>query len=134
MNYDELEAKVVKAIDDKPVSFEQEVIPKFEEVLGVPNDLIGIGLGSALAGVTSGVIRSVLPIDLEGFGVQGVTPLLAGIVIKKLIKPIGFVGGITNGLIVAGISQAVAGFIPNMAQERHTEVEENTQIQNGVVY
>ncbi len=137
MNYDELEAKVVKAIEEKP-TFAQEEAPKFEMPnMGITKDVIGIGIGSALAGVAGGLVSKVSPIDLDSFGIEGVTPIVAGVAIKKLLKPSGMLGGITTGLIVAGISQAVSGFIPkSMAQERSIELpkEENTQIMQGVVY
>lgn len=137
MNYDELEAKVVKAIDEKPLSFAQEEkIPRFEQVLGISEDVIGMGVGGALTGIVSSAVSKVSPIDLDSFGVAGVTPIVSGLAIKKIVKPKGILGGITTGLIIAGISQAVSGFIPDMAQERvATEVEqENTQIMQGVVY
>ena len=137
MNYDELEAKVVKAIDEKPLSFAQEEkAPRFEQVLGISEDVIGMGVGGALTGIVSSAVSKVSPIDLDSFGIGGVTPIVAGLAIKKIVKPKGILGGITTGLIIAGISQAVSGFIPDMAQER-TAIElpeENTQIMQGVVY
>jgi hypothetical protein len=137
MNYDELEAKVVKAIDEKPLSFAQEEkAPRFEQVLGISEDVIGMGVGGALTGIVSSAVSKVSPIDLDSFGIGGVTPIVAGLAIKKIVKPKGILGGITTGLIIAGISQAVSGFIPDMAQER-TAIElpeENTQIMQGVVF
>lgn len=137
MNYDELEAKVVKAIDEKPLSFAQEETQPHFEMAGLSTDIIGMGVGGALSGVVGGLVSKVSPIDLDSFGVAGVTPIVAGLAIKKIVKPKGMLGGITTGLIVAGISQAVSGFIPaSMAQERQQELpkEENTQIMQGVVY
>jgi hypothetical protein len=136
MNYDELEAKVVKAIDEKPLSFAQEEkVPRFEQVLGISEDVIGMGVGGALTGIVSSAVSKFSPIDLDSFGIAGVTPIVSGLAIKKIVKPKGILGGITTGLIIAGISQAVSGFIPDMAQERITvEAEENTQIMQGVVY
>ena len=136
MNYDELEAKVVKAIDEKPLSFAQEEkVPRFEQVLGISEDVIGMGVGGALTGIVSSTISKFSPIDLDSFGIAGVTPIVSGVAIKKIVKPKGILGGSTTGWIIAGISQAVSGFIPDMAQERITvEAEENTQIMQGVVY
>lgn len=130
MNYDELEAKVLESIDSKSPSFAQKVDPLFEMSNVVPSkSLIGLGIGGGISGIASGVVNKFSPIDLNQFGIAGVVPLAAGTLVKLLLKPKGMVEDISNGLIVAGISEAVSGLTGDfsLAQKRVVKAE-NTQI------
>ena len=131
MNYDELEAKVIDTIDNK-TQFAQDaefalpnVIPK--------TDLIGLGIGGGISGLVSGAFNKFIPFDLGQFGIDGLVPIVAGTLIKLVIKPTNMLGDVTNGLIVAGISEAVSGFT-GAKVEQVREEPQNTHIQSGVVY
>jgi hypothetical protein len=131
MNYDELEAKVIDTIDNK-TQFAQDaefalpnVIPK--------TDLIGLGIGGGISGLVSGAFNKFIPFDLGQFGIDGLVPIVAGTLIKLVIKPTNMLGDVTNGLIVAGISEAVSGFTGAKVEQVRVEPE-NTHIQSGVVY
>jgi hypothetical protein len=131
MNYDELEAKVIDTIDNK-TQFAQDaefalpnVIPK--------TDLIGLGIGGGISGLVSGAFNKFIPFDLGQFGIDGLVPIVAGTLIKLVIKPTDMLGDVTNGLIVAGISEAVSGFT-GAKVEQVREEPQNTHIQSGVVY
>ena len=132
MNYDELEAKVLESIDSKSPSFAQKVNPEFEMSSNVvpSKSLIGLGIGGGLSGIASGVVNKFSPIDLNQFGISGVVPLAAGTILKFLpMFKKGMGEDVANGLIVAGISEAVSGLTGNfsLAQERKPQAE-NTQI------
>ena len=132
MNYDELEAKVLESIDSKSPSFAQKVNPEFEMSANVvpSKSLIGLGIGGGLSGIASGVVNKFSPIDLNQFGISGVVPLAAGTIVKLILKPKGMLEDVSNGLIVAGISEAVSGLTGDfsLAQERKPQAEKNTQI------
>lgn len=131
MNYDELEARVLESIDSKSPSFAQKVNPEFEMSANVvpSKSLIGLGIGGGLSGIASGVVNKFSPIDLNQFGISGVVPLAAGTIVKLILKPKGMLEDVSNGLIVAGISEAVSGLTGDfsLAQERKPQAE-NTQI------
>lgn len=128
MNYDELEAKVIDSIDNNSeaqVQFSQDIVPS--------KTLLGLGIGGGISGIVSSAVTKFSPINLEQFGIDGIVPIVAGTLIKLIVKPKGMSEDVSNGLIVAGISQAVEGFTGGkLAQER---VEpKNTHIQSGVIY
>ena len=135
MNYDELEAKVIQAIDDKKSpSFAQEVSPEFSMPDIKPsNQLIGLGIGGGISGIVSSAFQKFSPVAIPTFGIDGIIPIVAGTAIKLVLKPTKMLGDVTNGLIVAGISQAVSGFAGDKVEQVRDEPK-NTQIQTGVIY
>ena len=131
MNYDELEAKVIDTIDNK-TQFAQDAefaMPSIKP----SNELIGLGIGGGVSGLVSGAFNKFIPFDLGQFGIDGLVPIVAGTLIKLVIKPTDMLGDVTNGLIVAGISEAVSGFTGAKVEQVRVEPQ-NTHIQSGVVY
>lgn len=135
MNYDELEAKVIQAIDDKKSpSFAQEISPEFAMPNLKPKDsIIYMGIGGGISGIVSSAFEKFIPVSIPTFGINGLVPIIAGTAIKLVLKPSGKLDDVTNGLIVAGISEAVSGFTGS-ATEQVREEPKNTQIQTGVIY
>ena len=133
MNYDELEAKVIDTIDNK-TQFAQDAEFALPLKEAIPkSDLIGLGIGGGISGMVSGAFNKFIPFDLGQFGIDGLVPIVAGTLIKLVIKPTNMLGDVTNGLIVAGISEAVSGFT-GAKVEQVREEPQNTHIQSGVVY
>lgn len=133
MNYDELEAKVIDAIDNK-TNFAQEEKVEFALPNLKPSDsIIYMGIGAGVSGLVSGAFQKFSPVDLGQFGIEGIVPIVSGTLIKLLVKPSGKIADVTNGLIVAGISEAVSGFTGSKVAQERVEPE-NTHIQSGVVY
>ena len=134
MNYDELEEKVLESIDSSPRFAQQK---DFAEQEVVPSkELIGLGIGGGISGIATGLVQDKLPDAITSFGIQGLVPIVIGTTIKLILKPRGGMKeDIPNGMIVAGIAQAVAGFTDgmnfaggNVAQKRDKSNSENTQI------
>ena len=117
MNYDELEEKVLESIDSSPRFAQQK---DFAE--------------TALE--TAKPTQDKLPDAITSFGIQGLVPIVIGTGLKLVLKGKGGMKeDIPNGMIVAGIAQAVAGFTDgmnfaggNVAQKRDKSNSENTQI------
>lgn len=133
MNYDELEEKVLESIDSSPKFAQQE----FAEQRIVPSgQLIGLGIGGGISGIATGLVQDKLPDAITSFGIQGLVPIVIGTGLKLVLKGKGGMKeDIPNGMIVAGIAQAVAGFTDgmnfaggNVAQKRDKSNSENTQI------
>ena len=137
MNYEELQSKVLDTIEkkDESVSFAQDVT--FEQSFGIDKTLIEQGIGGALSGTFSGIVSGLLPINV---GIAGFPVIVGGIVLKKFMKPTGMLKNISDGLIVAGISEAVSsliggGILGSLGQERKELPEkEITNTQTGVIY
>ena len=131
MNYDELEARVIDSIDSDKLSGTKFAMT---ENITPSKQLIGLGIGGGLSGLVSGAFEKFIPVTIPStFGIDGIIPMVAGTVIKVLVKPKGMIEDITNGLIVAGISQAVSGFTGDKMSQERIEPE-NTHIQSGVIY
>ena len=130
MNYEELQSKVLDTIEkkDESVSFAQDVT--FEQSFGIDKTLIEQGIGGALSGTFSGIVS----------GIAGFPVIVGGIVMKKFIGKTGMLKNISDGLIVAGISEAVSsliggGILGSLGQERKELPEkEITNTQTGVIY
>ena len=137
MNYEELQSKVLDTIEkkDEAVSFAQE--PSFEQSFGLDKTLIEQGIGGALSGTFSGIVSGLLPINV---GIAGFPVIVGGIVLKKFMKPTGMLKNISDGLIVAGISEAVSsliggGILGSLGQQRKELPEkEITNTPTGVIY
>jgi hypothetical protein len=137
MNYEELQSKVLDTIEkkDESVSFAQDVT--FEQSFGIDKTLIEQGIGGALSGTFSGIVSGLLPINV---GIAGFPVIVGGIVMKKFIGKTGMLKNISDGLIVAGISEAVSsliggGILGSLGQERKELPEkEITNTQTGVIY
>ena len=134
MNYDELEEKVLESIDSSPKFAQQR---DFAEQEVVPSkELIGLGIGGGISGIATGLVQDKLPDAITSFGIQGLVPIVIGTGLKLVLKGKGGMKeDIPNGMIVAGIAQAVAGFTDgmnfaggNVAQKRDKSNSENTQI------
>jgi len=139
MNYDELEEKVLESIDSSPrfaqqTDFAETSTQTIKESMS--GQLIGLGIGGGISGIATGLVQDKLPDAITSFGIQGLVPIVIGTTIKLILKPRGGMKeDIPNGMIVAGIAQAVAGFTDgmnfaggNVAQKRDKSNSENTQI------
>lgn len=136
MNYEDLEQKVVDAIEEKPVSFAQDDSFGFEQTLGIGKNLIGMSIGGAFAGTVSGLISGVLPINV---GIAGVPAIIGGVAAKKLLKAKGMLGDVADGLIVAGLSETISSLVGGSlgaltAQPERPQVEESSNTLQGVMY
>ena len=138
MNYEELQSKVLETIEkkDETVSFAQD--PNFEQSsFVIDKTLLEQGIGGALSGTFSGIVSGLLPINV---GIAGFPVIVGGIVLKKFMKPTGMLKNISDGLIVAGISEAVSsliggGILGSLGQERKELPEkEITNTSTGVIY
>ena len=132
MNYDELESQVLKAIETK-TPFVDSANPEFAQSDLVPSrTLLGLGIGGGISGIASGVVTRFSPVDLTQFGIAGIVPIVTGTLVKLILKPKGMAEDIANGMIVAGISEAVSGFTGGFgaAQKREDKPKEKEQIQN----
>lgn len=142
MTYDELESHILKSIDSKTPKFEQKANPEFAESRIIPNKtLVGLGIGGGISGLATGVLNKYSPVNLDQFGVAGVPAMAVGTLLKLTVAKSGMAEDIANGMIVAGISEAVSGLtgnLPSLAQKREKPVEtKNTQIPNrgsGIVW
>lgn len=137
MNYDELEEKVLESIDSSPRFAQQKDFAETALETAKPTEqLIGLGIGGGVSGIATGLVQDKLPDAITSFGIQGLVPIVIGTTIKLILKPKGGMKeDIPNGMIVAGIAQAVAGFTDgmnfaggNVAQKRDKSNSENTQI------
>ncbi len=136
MNYENLEAKLVDSIDEP--KFAQEFEQK--QILGVDNSTIMRGVGAAFAGSVSGVINSVIPMN---FGITGLSTIIGGLLIRKFGGKRGTVGDIGDGVLIAGISQAISNYIPSvtgaLSQPQRPQLESEIESQEtnrvaGVAY
>jgi len=137
MNYDELEEKVLESIDSSPKFAQQTDFAETSmQSIKPTTQLIGLGIGGGISGIATGLVQDKLPDAITSFGIQGLVPIVIGTGLKLILKPRGGMKeDIPNGMIVAGIAQAVAGFTDgmnfaggNVAQKRDKSNSENTQI------
>jgi len=141
MNYDELETKVVEAIQTETPKLGD---PSFEQtkLLGVVNkSTLQMALGAALAGTVSGALTSAVP-QINIFA--GVPAIIGGVVIKKFLGSTGLTGDVGDGLMIAGISEAISGLIgSSLLQTRQqrkdrpeleSEAPKKNQIAGGVTW
>jgi len=137
MNYDELEEKILESIDSSPKFAQQTDFAETSmQSIKPTTQLIGLGIGGGISGIATGLVQDKLPDAITSFGIQGLVPIVIGTGLKLILKPKGGIKeDIPNGMIVAGIAQAVAGFTDgmdfaggNVAQKRDKSNSENTQI------
>tara|TARA_R110002020_G_scaffold82533_3_gene204614 strand:+ start:1396 stop:1797 length:402 start_codon:yes stop_codon:yes gene_type:complete len=133
MNYEQLETKLLDSIDEP--KFAQEFEQK--SMFGMDKTTLMRGLGAGVSGTVSGIISSVVPMN---FGISGLPTILGGMVLKK------FGGGalrdIGEGVLIAGIGQLAAGFIPSvtgaLSQPQRPQLESETKVEDtkiaGVAY
>lgn len=135
MNYENLEAKLVDSIDEP--KFAQEFEQK--SMFGMDKTTLMRGLGAGVSGTVSGIISSVVPMN---FGISGLPAIIGGMVLKKF-GGAGAIRDIGEGVLIAGIGQLAAGFIPSvtgaLSQPQRPQLESETESQEtnrvaGVAY
>ena len=135
MNYESLEAKLVDSIDEP--KFAQEFEQK--SMFGMDKTTLMRGLGAGVSGTVSGIISSVVPMN---FGISGLPAIIGGMVLKKF-GGAGAIRDIGEGVLIAGIGQLAAGFIPSvtgaLSQPQRPQLESETESQEtnrvaGVAY
>ena len=117
MNTQQLETSLNEMLDKEPVSFEQKELDFGMSIktLGINKDTLYLALGSAVSGTVSGLIASVIPVgSLQG--IAGLPQIVAGVILRGFIFKTGATAQIANGVLVAGIANAISGFIPQFAQ------------------
>ena len=141
----ELETQLLEYIKqkDSSVSFEQKKSDDldFDMNLGgiktaFKKDMIVMGAGAASSSLIAGAVASAIPVNLQFFA--GMPTIIAALIGKVVI---GTKGGETakhfiNGVMIAGISQAVSRFIPagfgqemkqNFSQEMKNQFKQETK-------
>ena len=138
MNYDELESQVLRAIENRS-PFVDSANPEFNQEVVPSKQLLGRGIGGGISGIASGFVTRFSPIDLTQFGIAGIVPIVTGTLGKLILKPKNMLEDVLNGMIVAGISEAVSGFTGGIgvsaAQKREKDPKEKieqTQQNRGV--
>ena len=112
----ELEAKILESIEKQPVQFEQKDMefgmPSMAGLLktkGQANLLI-MAVGAALSGTVGGIVSGVT--GGLGLAIAGLPQTLAGAVLKLTVgNKGGMIADLSDGIILAGISQLVSGVI-----------------------
>jgi len=79
----------------------------------VSMDTIGMALGAA----TSGIITGLIPIP--DFGISGVSEILVGWAGQKFLGKKGIMKSYFKGIMIAGIANAISGFIPQIGGTIH---------------
>ena len=143
MNYSELETKVVEAIQTETPTVSDA---HFEQkLLGVVDkSTLQMSIGAALAGTVSGALSSAIP-QINIFA--GIPAIIGGVVMKKFLGATGITGDIGDGLMIAGISEAISGLIGSSllsgngaAQQRkerpelESEAPKKNQVAGGVTW
>ena len=135
MNYEKLESKLLDSIDE--TKFAQEFEQK--SMFGMDKTTLMRGLGAGVSGTVSGIISSVVPMN---FGISGLPAIIGGMVLKKF-GGAGAIRDIGEGVLIAGIGQLAAGFIPSvtgaLSQPQRPQLESETESQEtnrvaGVAY
>ena len=76
-------------------------------------DDFGLALGAATAGMVTGLIQGFIPINLEF--VPGATQFIVGLGLKKFLLKGGLGGSYAKGVMICGLSNMIASFIPQFA-------------------
>ena len=113
MNYSELETKVVEAIQTGTPTIADA---KFEQKLG-----------AALAGTVSGALTSAIP-QINIFA--GIPAIIGGVVMKKFLGGTGITGDIGDGLMIAGISEAISGLIGSSLLQTRQQRKERPELES----
>ena len=83
--------------------------------VGLNKDTLFMAVGSAISGTVSGLLGRALPIgSLQG--ISGLPAIITGIVLKKFLFKTGALRKVAEGVLIAGVANAVSGFIPSFAQ------------------
>ena len=130
----ELEGKILEAIEKQPVQFEQKDMD-----FGMPNvgallkttgqaNLLIMAVGAALSGTVGGIVSGVT--GGLGLAIAGLPQTLAGAVIKLTVgKSGGMIADLSDGIILAGISQLISGIIGTGLGGLAQPFSENVQAQ-----
>jgi len=81
-------------------------------ILPTKNDL-ALAAGAAVSGTITGLVAPMIPMNLEFF--PGTTEFLIGLGLKKFLLKKGIGAEFAKGVMVAGLSHIIAGFIPQFA-------------------
>lgn len=116
----ELESQLLEYINKNPVSFEQKTkedmsfdqstIATVKSTFSKP--IILMGIGASISGLVGGAVASVLPLGSIQ-AIAGLPALLAGVLLRVTIGKSGSFKDVSEGVIIAGISQTVSRFIPS---------------------
>ena len=130
----ELEGKILEYIEKQPVQFEQKDMdfgmPKLDTLMktkGQANLLI-MAVGAAISGTVGGIVSGVT--GGLGLAIAGLPQTLAGAVIKLTVgKSAGAISDISDGIILAGVSQLISGVIGTGLGGLAQPFSENVQAQ-----
>ena len=128
MNTQQLEKSLTEMLDKDSVNFEQKELDfaMSASSVGLNKDTLYMAVGSAISGTVSGLLGRALPIG----SLQGISGLPAIIT-----------GKVAEGVLIAGVANAVSGFIPSFAQtldgfkqvEKVEKVEQKQELATGGV-
>ena len=126
MNYSELESKVVEAIQTETPTIADA---HFEQkLLGVVDkSTLQMSIGAALAGTVSGALTSAIP-QINIFA--GIPAIIGGVVIKKFLGATGLTGDVGDGLMIAGISEAISGLIGSSLLQTRQQRKERPELES----
>ena len=117
MNTQQLEKSLTEMLDKDSVNFEQKELDfaMSASSVGLNKDTLFMAVGSAISGTVSGLLGRALPIgSLQG--ISGLPAIITGIVLKKFLFKTGALSKVAEGVLIAGVANAVSGFIPSFAQ------------------
>jgi len=110
----------------------------------VDKSTLQMSIGAALAGTVSGALSSAIP-QINIFA--GIPAIISGVAMKKFLGATGITGDIGDGLMIAGISEAISGLIGSSllsgngaAQQRkerpelESEAPKKNQVAGGVTW
>ena len=130
----DLEGKILEFIEKQPVQFEQKDMD-----FGMPNvgallktkgqaNLLIMAVGAALSGTVGGIVSGVT--GGLGLAIAGLPQTLAGAVLKVTVgKTGGAIADISDGIILAGISQLISGVLGTSLGGLAQPFTENIQAQ-----
>ena len=131
--------EAIKTKTDSNVSFEQKADKDLDFGMSMTTPLksafskpmLLMGIGASASAMLAGTFASAIPINLGFFA--GAPTLIVGLVGKMLLKDKAPFKDIFNGVVIAGISQAVSRFIPAtmpFGQQLSQEVKEKFKQEN----
>jgi len=130
----ELEAKIIEELGKQPVQFEQKdmdmfAMPQLSSLLKTKRDanLLIMAVGASLSGTVGGIVSGVT--GGLGLAIAGLPQTLAGAVLKLTVGKTGMLADISDGIILAGISQLVSGVIGTGLGGLAQPFSENVQAQ-----
>lgn len=99
-------------------------------------DDIALAAGAAVSGTVTGYVQQLLPVNLEFL--PGMTEFLGGWAIGKFVLKKGIGKSFAKGIMIAGLSNMIASFIPQFAgtfpsgQTAETQVNGARQFLSGI--